>query len=272
MLAQRLLGAHADQPDVRRQAAAAGAARVRRWPEHRHHRLHAVESEAGTCPAAHRGVEPVGCDVAKIGWHRRHQPELAAVDLPIGEAHLRQRQASTKAAEVPQQVGVRTQHQAAAHRCRATATAAGVITEVEPQRAAQSALPVQFGADREQPTTLPGDRAIHGRARGQAPAEFNQVAGAQQAHALVAGQCNRLEIHAHLRRPRAQPVGARFAGLCKRSTRHQRRQPDQRDSPDRAHAVLHRRQRGERNGGAERRKPGMANDVNHRRWPGAPAG
>ena len=98
----------------------------------------------------------------------RTQADLVAVDLPAGEAHLGERRADGDGAEVPDQVDVRPQHQAAARRRAAAAAAARIEAELDADRADQSVPPCDFAAEAEEAAVVAADGAVDGRAERQA--------------------------------------------------------------------------------------------------------
>ena len=188
-----LLGAHADIADV---AGQRGAADQRPAPRVvvADDELDPVEAEAGAAAAAHRPADAVGRHVAEVVDRVDDDAELRAVDLPVREAHPRQRHAERQRAEVPQQVGMRAQHQAAALRRAAAAASARVDAELDAERAPQLLAPRRFAADREEAAALAADRAVHRGADRQAGnrGHVDEIGGADEADALLARQLDAL--------------------------------------------------------------------------------
>ena len=143
-----------------------------------------------------------GRHVAEVVDRVEDDADLRAADVAAREAHARDRQAEREAAEVPQQIGMRPQHQAAAGRCAGAAAATGEEAELDAERAGQLTPPGRFAADREEAAAPPGDRAVDRRPDREAfeQRHVDEVAGADQANPFVAGQLDAFEADPRMRR------------------------------------------------------------------------
>ena len=170
-----------------------------------------------------------GRHVAEVVDRVEDDTDLRAADVAARKADARDRQAERKPAEVPQQIGMRSQHQAAAGRCTGAAAAAREEPELEAERAGQLAAPGRFAPDREEAAAPSGDRTVDRRSGRKALEQryVDEVARADQADPFVAGQLDAFEADPRMGRRSDQRRALRVrVGQC--GERQQRRDAQRR--------------------------------------------
>ena len=227
-----LLGANADRADRARQRLAVAQRLSGRRAIDAADELDAIEAQAAPATAEGRLAEPLGGHEAEIAAGVEHQPQLVARDTAAGKIDVRERDAERDAAQVPDHVGMRAQHQAAPRRRAAATATAGIDAQLDADRPDEPLPPGDFATEREEAAVAATGRAVDGRPDGQAgkAGDVDEIAGADEADARpVAGKAHALEAEACMRRRDGERRCRGFLpGRCQRQAG--RRRSEQRRS------------------------------------------